>query len=333
MEITLQGVHLPGPQTEARLYQNDHLTPLPPRGWSTVALYEDGGIAEENLAATKCHVASVLAPAVSNPNTDDEPGVTSEKESEDEGVPNHLALVRILIYQATHKNRLAPVTLDPTPKNLEAQECVRSRIAKIQKELLGGRATTVKRYRKTKGAKRLLAATPVGAIVTTQEPIVSPELELMRKRILADYERDVFGGEVRLRPGQEHTKVRVAKLDLYPNAKPKSMKPIRLVGERAAAEQEIVEDLLALCWIEPRPASEWASNGFIVPKKEKGKWRLVVDYRQLNEATLPNAQPLPLIENMLENQSKHKIFTIVDLSKGFDQIPYHPESRAKTAMN
>ena len=161
----------------------------------------------------------------------------------------------------------------------------------------------------------------------------------MRKRILADYERDVFSGEVRLCPGQEHPKVRgterlgFAKLDLYPNAKPKSLKPIRLVGERAAAEQEIVEDFLARGWIEPCPASEWASNGFVVPKKERGKWRLVVDYRQLNEAALPDAHPLPLIENMLENRSKHKIFTIVDLSKGFHQIPLHPESRAKTAMN
>ena len=70
-----------------------------------------------------------------------------------------------------------------------------------------------------------------------------------------------------------------------------------------------------------------------MPKKEKGKWRLIVDYPQLNEATLPDADPLPLIENMLENQSKHKIFTFVDLSKGSHQIPLHPESRAKTAMN
>ena len=36
---------------------------------------------------------------------------------------------------------------------------------------------------------------------------------------------------------------------------------------------------------------------------------------------------------MLENQSKHNIFTIVDLNKGFHQIPLHPESRAKTAMD
>ena len=130
-----------------------------------------------------------------------------------------------------------------------------------------------------------MAAPCACGVVTTQEPIVSLEAELTRKCILADYERDVFSGEVRLRPGQEHLKVRgterlgYAVLDLYPNAKPESVKPIRLVGERAAAEQEIVEDFLARGWIETCPASEWASNGFVVHKNEKGKWRLVVDYR------------------------------------------------------
>ena len=339
MEITLQGYHLPGPETKACLYQNDRLTPPPQQGWSTVALYVDGGIAEENLAATKCHVASVLAPAVGNPNTDGEPGMTSEEESEDERVPNHLVSVRTLTYQVTHKKLLAPVTLDPTPEDLEAQECVRSRIAKVEQELSGGRATTVKRYRKTEGATRLLAASLVDGVVTTQDPIMSPEVELMRKHIVADYERDVFSREVRLGPGQEHPKVRgterlgFAKLDLLPKAKPKSVKPIRLSGERAAAEKEIAHDVWARGWIEPCPASEWASNGFVVPKKEKGNWRLVVDYHQFNEAILPDAHLLPLVENMLEKHSKHKMFTIVDLSKGFHQIPLHPESRAKTAMN
>ena len=94
-----------------------------------------------------------------------------------------------------------------------------------------------------------------------------------------------------------------------------------------------MEDFLALGRIEPCPAFEWASNSFVVPKKEKGKWRLIVDYRQPNNATLPDAHSLSLIGNMLENQSKHNIFTIVDLSKEFHQIALHPESRAKTAMN
>ena len=81
------------------------------------------------------------------------------------------------------------------------------------------------------------------------------------------------------------------------------------------------------------PVPHLGSSGFVVPKKEKGKWRLVAYYRQINEATLPDAYPLPLIEKMFQNQSKHKIFTMADLKKGFHQIPLHPDSRAKTAMN
>ena len=117
---------------------------------------------------------SFWSAAVPNPDTDDKPVMASEGESEDERVPNHLTSVRTLTYQAAHKKLLAPVTLDPTPEDLEAQECVCSCIAKIEKELLGGGATTVKRYRRTNGAEKLLAASRVGGVVTMQEPIVSP---------------------------------------------------------------------------------------------------------------------------------------------------------------
>ena len=216
---------------------------------------------------------------------------------------------------------------------------MRFHIAKNEKEFLGRGGATVKCYRKQNSATQLLAASCVGGVVTTEEPIVSLEMELMRKRILAEYERDVFTREVRFSPGQEHAMVRgtqrlgFAKPGLYLNAKPDSAKRIRLVGEHIAAEQEIVVDFLPRGWIEPCRASEWASYSFVVPKKNKGKLRLVVDYRQLHEATLPDAHPLPLIASFFDNQSKHNIFTNIDLSNGFHQIPLHPESRAKTAIN
>ena len=147
MEITLQEYHLPETETQARLYQDDHLTPLPQQRWATVTLYLDNGISEENLAANKCNVASVLAPAIPNSDTDDQPGMTLEEDSEDERVPNHLVPVRSLTYQATRKQILATATLDPTAEDLEAQECVCSRMAKIEEELLGKGATSVKLYR------------------------------------------------------------------------------------------------------------------------------------------------------------------------------------------
>ena len=201
MENTSQGYDLPGPETEAHLYQDDQLMPLLQRGWSTRALHVDDGIAEEDLVATKCHVASVLAPAVRDPDADEKPGMTSEDESEDARVPNQLVSVCTLTYQATNKKIPAPVTLEPRPNDFEAQECVRSRIAKMGKRLLGGGATTMKGYQKTNSAKQLLAASWVGGVVIAQEPIVSREVQLLRKCTLADYERDISSGEVRLRPG------------------------------------------------------------------------------------------------------------------------------------
>ena len=102
-----------------------------------MALYVDRGLAEEGLTATKCHLTSVSAPAPS-PDRNGKPGMTSKEESEDERVPNHLVSVRSLTCQATHETIFTPVTLEVTPEDLKAQECVRSHIAKIEKELLCG---------------------------------------------------------------------------------------------------------------------------------------------------------------------------------------------------
>ena len=118
------------------------------------------------------------------------------------------------------KKSLLSLLLTPPPKDLEAQECVRSSIAKIAKELLSDAASTLKRYQKTSVPKQLSAIAGVGGVVTAQEPMVSPEVELMRKPILADYERDVFRWEDCLGLGQEHPEVCVmeqlgfAKLDV-----------------------------------------------------------------------------------------------------------------------
>ena len=92
---------------------------------------------------------------VSRLNTDDESGMTSEEESVHERVRNHLVCVRTLTYQASHKKLLAPHTLEPTPEDFQAQECVRSCIAKLKKSCWAVGATTMKRYQKTNCAERL----------------------------------------------------------------------------------------------------------------------------------------------------------------------------------
>ena len=47
--------------------------------------------------------------------------------------------------------------------------------------------------------------------------------------------------------------------------------------------------------------------------KKNGELRLVVDYRPLNEITIRDSYPLPLIQDMLEHLGKAKIFSKLDL--------------------
>ena len=96
--------------------------------------------------------------------------------------------------------------------------------------------------------------------------------------------------------------------------------------------QETINDFLAKGWIE-ECTSAWASNAFAVPKKGTGKYRLVIDYRFLNEATVPDAHPMPLIEEMVQKQAGNRIFTVIDMKKGFHQMYLHPDDRPQTAMN
>jgi hypothetical protein len=79
--------------------------------------------------------------------------------------------------------------------------------------------------------------------------------------------------------------------------------------------------------------SPWLSPAFPVPKKEPGTWRLVIDYRVVNEATITDAYPTPLIEEILIRQGQFKLWSVLDLKHGFHQIPLNPASRPITAMS
>ena len=58
---------------------------------------------------------------------------------------------------------------------------------------------------------------------------------------------------------------------------------------------------------------------FFIGKKD-GKKRMVQDYRYLNEWTIKNNYPLPLISNVLENIGMKKVFTKMDLRWGYNNV-------------
>lgn len=63
------------------------------------------------------------------------------------------------------------------------------------------------------------------------------------------------------------------------------------------------------------------------------KWRLVIDYRKLNEKTIDDRYPIPNITDILDKLGRCMYFTTLDLASGFHQIEVDPRDIAKTAFN
>ena len=82
--------------------------------------------------------------------------------------------------------------------------------------------------------------------------------------------------------------------------------------------------------------SAYNSPILLVPKKSADwseKWRLVVDYRQLNKKLVPDKFPLPRIDEVLDQLGRARFFSTLDLMSGFHQIPLEQSSRKYTAFS
>ena len=67
--------------------------------------------------------------------------------------------------------------------------------------------------------------------------------------------------------------------------------------------------------------------------RKKGTYRLVVDYRKLNAATVTDSHPLPRIGDILQRQGRFKIWSVLDMKDGYHQIPLKKEHRNLTCMS
>jgi hypothetical protein len=70
----------------------------------------------------------------------------------------------------------------------------------------------------------------------------------------------------------------------------------------------------------------------MVSKKGKEEYRFCVDYRRLNDVTEDEMSQLPIIQETLKDLGGAKIFSTIDLQKGYWQIPVEEASRKYTAF-
>ena len=145
---------------------------------------------------------------------------------------------------------------------------------------------------------RSVVSIPKQAAEEAQE---NPKVAELKERLINAYPR-LFSGVANKNP-PDRGRFGTGKIKLKPNPKIYRHREDQLQGDRAEAMKKLLAEFIERGGIEPSD-SEWASPAFIVLQKEKGEWRLVMDYRGLNEQTEHDSYSLLLIDSILQKTTE-----------------------------
>ncbi|GKV06071.1 hypothetical protein SLEP1_g18002 [Rubroshorea leprosula] len=121
------------------------------------------------------------------------------------------------------------------------------------------------------------------------------------------------------------------KLSTNPLKKPVAQKRRLFGGERLQAIKEEVEKLLQAGFVRKVDYCEWVANPVLV-KKANGKWRMCIDYTNLNQACPKDYYPMPSIDKLVEVASGNERLNLLDAYSGYHQLPMAPEDEEKTSF-
>ena len=76
---------------------------------------------------------------------------------------------------------------------------------------------------------------------------------------------------------------------------------------------------------------EWLANTVVV-KKKNGKWRVCVDFTDLNKACPKDPFPIPKIDQLVDATVGHPRISFLDVFQGYHQIPLALNDQEKTAF-
>lgn len=148
---------------------------------------------------------------------------------------------------------------------------------------------------------------------------LNKEDRLCVESICAKY-ADVFhlpGDKLSVTNLMQHT------INLKDNVNPVYSKPYRIPHVLKNEVNKQIQEMLENDIIE-ETTSEWSSPILLVPKKadksQEKKWRLVIDYRQLNNVIQDDKFPLPNITDILDSLAGSIYFSKLDLSQSYYQL-------------
>jgi len=121
------------------------------------------------------------------------------------------------------------------------------------------------------------------------------------------------------------------RLAMDPQVKPVRQRRRKFNEERRQAIREETQKLLSAGHIKEVQYPEWLANVVLV-KKSNGRWRMCVDFTDLNKACPKDSYPLPSIDALVDNAAGCKLLSFLDAFSGYNQIKMHPMDEERTAF-
>ena len=121
------------------------------------------------------------------------------------------------------------------------------------------------------------------------------------------------------------------KLNVILYARPIRQRVRRFHPDHHQIIQAEVDNLLKAGFIREIKYPEWLANVVVVPKKG-GKWRVCVDYTDLNDACPKESFPLPRIDQIVDASARHGMLPFLDAFSRYHQIPMYPPDAEKTTF-
>ncbi|XP_075494827.1 uncharacterized protein LOC142532404 [Primulina tabacum] len=121
------------------------------------------------------------------------------------------------------------------------------------------------------------------------------------------------------------------KLNILPRSRPMKQKKRHFGPEKDKVIEEQVGELLRAGHIREVQFPTWLSNVVLVPKST-GKWRMCVDFRDLNKVYPKDCYPLPRIDQLVDSTSGCELLSFLDAYQGYHQIPLALEDQDKASF-